>query len=138
MYAEERAAELAERGEDADEYTERSFKYLPATAVLLSPFGALHPRRGNVLWGFWGGLIIAIMLVSCWRAAGLGLRWTWVLIPLLVMLRSVGDNLNLGQLNPSAIVPATLAILLLSRGRDVTAGLVTAFGAVVKFMPCSS
>ncbi len=135
VYAEERAEELRTEGEDADDLHEKNFKYLPATAVLIAPFGALHPRSGSVLWTFWNGLLIATMFVACWRAAAGGLKWTWALIPLLVLLRVANDNLQLGQLNPTAIASATLAVLLLSRGWDKSAGLLAAFGAVVKFMP---
>ncbi len=135
VYAEERAADRLERGDDADDYEELEWKYLPATAVLLAPLGALHPRTGTILWGLWNGFLIGITFVAAWRFAAPGLSAKWMALPCLALLHAANDNMNLGQMNPSAIAPATVAVVLLAARRDAAAGLVAAFGAVVKFMP---
>lgn len=151
VYAEERAENLAGDGKRADPLIEREFKYLPAAAVLLAPIGALHPRTGDILWAAWNGLLIALMGVAAWRVTGKGISRWWLLVPLVALLHTANDNLNLGQLNPTAIVPATLGALALSlapranaeagaswlrRHRfDVGAGVIVAFGTVMKFMP---
>ncbi len=136
VYAEERAAEKAERGADADPYAEYEFKYVPAMACLMAPLGALHPRTAVVLWGAWNAALLALLVIASWRAAALlDVPRVWLLVPLAVLARSINDNQNLGQLNPSAIVPATLGLLLVARRRDVAGGALLAWGAVVKYMP---
>ena len=135
VYTEERAAEFAAHGKDADDYFEEEFKYLPATAVLLAPVGALHPRTAWAVWGGWNGLMIALALAAAWDFAARGTSLRWALIPGVLLFRLVGENMNLGQLNPSAIGPAVIAVWALDRGRDRLAGGAAAFGAVVKFLP---
>ncbi len=144
VYAEERAEELARRGDKADEFKELEYKYMPATAVLLAPLGALHPRTANTLWGAWNGFLIGLLFVSAWsmctavsggKLSGGTLSGHWMWLPVIALGHAANDNHNLGQLNPSAIAPATVAVVLLARRRDVAAGLIAAFGTVVKFMP---
>lgn len=158
VYAEERAADRAARGDQADDYEEAEFKYLPATAVLMAPFGALHPRTGWILWGAWNGALIAVTFAAAWSFAtqraedladpapdgdgpprppgpGFRLSWRWMLLPAIVLFRAANNNHNLGQLNPSAIAPATVAIWALSRRRDASAGVLAAYGTAMKFIP---
>lgn len=139
VYAQERAADLERRGEDADDFVEREWKYAPATAVMLAPIGSLHPKTGIALWGAWNGFLISLCWVACWhwasQATGKPLSGHWMWLAVLALWRIGEDNLHLGQLNPSAIVPATLGLYCLARGRQVAAGALIAFGTVVKFMP---
>ncbi len=141
VYAAERSEEATERGDDADDYVEAEFKYAPAMAVLMAPLGALHPRTANLLWSAWNAALLAGLVLVAWRLVATGgVRGTWLLIPLVVLWRTLNDNHNLGQLNPSAIVPAALGLVLLSRSRgrtlhQVGAGALVAWGAVVKYMP---
>lgn len=138
VYAEERAIEAAAAaaaGRSADPFPEREFKYLPATAVLMAPFGALHPRTGWVLWGAWNGLLVGLTFLAAWRVCAQGVATKWFAAVAVVLLHAANDNLNLGQLNPSAIAPATLAIWALAAGRDRAAGLLAAFGGTTKFLP---
>ncbi|MCE9637933.1 MAG: DUF2029 domain-containing protein [Planctomycetes bacterium] len=140
VYREEReasraAVEASGSTEKPERYFEEEFKYLPATAVLLAPVGALHPRTGWIVWGAWNGALIAIAFAAAWSFAARGASWRWALIPLVLLLRAANDNANLGQLNPSAIAPAMVALWALDRGRDRTAGALAGIGAVVKFLP---
>jgi hypothetical protein len=54
-----------------------------------------------------------------------------MVVPCVVLARTMQANVTLGQINPSAIVPATVGLLVLSRGRDRTAGALVGVGAVV-------
>lgn len=138
VYAAERAAEASaasREGRSADPLPEREFKYLPAAAVLLAPLGALHPRTANTIWGAWNGFLVACLFLFAWRFCAGGKRAAWMILPVLALAHAANDNLNLGQLNPSALVPATLGVILVFRRRDVAGGLLVALGAVVKFMP---
>jgi hypothetical protein len=135
VYVEERAAEPPDPDGKSERYLEEEFKYLPATAVMLAPLGALHPRTAWVLWGVWNGVMIALTFAAAWDFAARGANWRWALVPALLLARAAGDNSNLGQLNPSAIAPATLALWALDRGRDRAAGALAGIGAVVKFLP---
>lgn len=148
VYAAERSADQARRGEDADRLRELEFKYLPALAVMMAPLGALHPRTAFVLWGAWNGFLISVTFLVCWRYVARGASGRWMWLPCLVLGHVANDNSNLGQLNPSAIAPATLGLAALAYGRvvaggrvrgrrsaDVRAGLLIALGTVVKFMP---
>lgn len=127
-----------EREEGGDRLTEYEFKYAPALAVMMAPLGALPPRTANVIWCAWNTALMAGMFLALWRwcAAGLPAPWMlWMLVPLVVLVRPVLDNVNNGQVNPAAIVPATIGAWLLSRGRDRTGGALVGVGAAVKFMP---
>lgn len=138
VYAAEREADLAVRGAKADDFPEMEFKYDPALAVLLAPFGALPPRAGWVAWGAWNGAMIAITFLAAWavcRRMAPGASWAWALAPVAVLLHKANSNHNLGQLNPSAIAPATVAAWLFLRGAEKAGGASAAFGAVVKYMP---
>ena len=135
VYAEERAAEIASGRERPDPFKEREFKYLPATAVYMAPFGALHPRTASSLWSAWIGLLVGITFWASWSLARGNMRAAWLWLPCIALARSVNDNMNLEQLNPSAIAPATLAVVLLARRHDVAAGVCAAIGGVIKFMP---
>lgn len=118
--------------------TEYEFKYAPALAVMMAPLGALPPRAANVIWCAWNAALMAGMFLVLWRWCAAGLpAWSmlWMLVPIVVLLRPILDNVNNGQVNPAAIVPATIGAWLLSRGRDRTGGALVGFGAAVKFMP---
>lgn len=135
VYAEERAADRAERGERGDPLVEREFKYLPATAVLLAPLGSLHPRDAWVVWSGWNGLMVGLTFLAAWRVAAQVTKARWFLVVALVLLHTANDNLLLGQLNPTAIAAATTAVWAVTRGKDAAAGLLAAFGGTVKFYP---
>lgn len=135
VYAAERTEESRAIGAAADDYPEGEFKYLPAAAVLMAPVGALHPRTGWIVWGAWNGLMIALAVAAAWDFAGRGTPWRWALLPAVALLRTANDNMNLGQVNPSAIAPAVVAVWALDRGRDRLAGCAAGFGAAVKFLP---
>ena len=136
VYAAERADERTRHGDAADPYQEHEFKYAPAMAVLMAPLGTLHPRTANVLWSVWNALLLAGLVLAAWRLAFADdVHGVWLVPPLVVLARTLNDNHNLGQLNPSAIVPAVLGLVLLARRRDVAAGALVAWGAVVKYMP---
>lgn len=137
VYAAERAADLAARGDDADDFQEYEFKYAPALAVLMAPFGALHPRLAWVLWGAWNGALLGLTLAAAFDFAARGGGWRWMLLPAIVLARSQADNVALGQVNLSAIGPATVALWAIDRGRDGLAAGAAAFGAVVKYYPAA-
>ncbi len=124
-----------ERKPGGDDLTEMEFKYAPALAVMMAPLGALPPRAANVVWGAWNAALIAALFVAAWSWCGAGLAAWWILVPLAVLWRIATSNLNLGQLNPTSIVPASLGLWLVSRGKDKTGGVLVGLGAVVKFMP---
>jgi hypothetical protein len=127
------AAEREPGGED--DLKEMEFKYAPATAVLMAPLGALSPRTASAIWMAWNTALIAAMLVAVWGWCGAGLSPWWMAVPLAELVRTMQSNLTLGQLNPSAIVPATIGMALLARGRDRAAGALVGVGAVAKYMP---
>lgn len=135
VYAEERRSAPADADGWRETFPEAEYKYLPATAVMLAPLGALHPRLAWALWGSWNATLIVLTFAAAWDLAARGSPWTWALLPLVILVREAVQNQNLGQLNPSAIAPATLAVWALDRGRDRTAGALAAFGGVVKFVP---
>lgn len=135
VYAAERAALAARDGAQADPLQEHEFKYAPALAVLVAPLGTLPPRAAWIVWGAWNGAMAALTFLAAWSFAARGASWRWMLVPAVLLARAAGDNANLGQLNPSAIAPATLALWALDRGRDRTAGALAALGTVVKFIP---
>ncbi|MCG3134724.1 MAG: hypothetical protein HMLKMBBP_02075 [Planctomycetes bacterium] len=138
VYAEERAADRAARGAKADDFPEMEFKYDPALAVLLAPVGALGPRGGWIAWGAWNGAMIAVTFLAAWAACrriAPGASWAFALAPVAALLHKANSNHNLGQLNPSAIAPATVAAWLLLRGNETKGAASAAFGAVVKYMP---
>src|SRR5207247_7762857 len=89
----------------------------------------------KVLWGAWNGLLLAALFVACALACGTGGARGWALLPAAALGNLAAANLTLGQLNPTAVVPATLGLLLLARRRDVPAGALVGLGAVVKFTP---
>jgi hypothetical protein len=124
-----------ERVPGAGDLTELEFKYAPALAVMMAPLGALPPRAASIVWGAWNEALLATMFVVLWTWCGAGLSAWWILVPIAVLWRSVDGNVRLGQLNPSAIVPATVAAWMLARGKDRVAGALVGFGTVVKFMP---
>jgi hypothetical protein len=125
----------AERVPGGDPLEELEWKYAPATAVLMAPLGALHPKTAGIVWAAWNaGLIAAMFLVVAgWCASGASLWWT--LVPLVILGRTIIGNVGLGQINPSAIVPATVGVIFLARGRDRAAGALVGIGTVVKFLP---
>lgn len=137
VYAEERAAERAERGDRADRLEEMEFKYDPSFAVFMAPFGALPPRTGWTLWGGWNALMVGLTFAAAWSLARL--PWKWSLLPLLVLAHKVNANINLGQINPTAICAATVAMWFAARpsgaAPGVAAGVTAAFGTAVKYMP---
>ncbi len=137
VYAEERAAERAERGEKADRLEEMEFKYDPSFAVFMAPFGALPPRTGWTLWGGWNALMVGLTFAAAWSLARL--PWKWSLLPFLVLAHKVNSNINLGQINPTAICAATVAMWFAARPSanwsGVAAGVTAAFGTAVKYMP---
>lgn len=137
VYGEERAAERREKGALADPLPEAEWKYAPTVAYLLAPLGALHPRTAWVLWGAWNGALVAVTFAAAWAFASRGAPWRWMLVPAVVLVRPVNDNLQLGQLNLSAIAPATVALWAFDRGRDRAAGLAAALGGVVKYYPAA-
>lgn len=118
-----------------DDFPEREFKYAPALAVMMAPLGALHPRTAAIVWGAWNGALLGVVFCAAWAYAARGVHAAWMLVPGLVLLRAANDNVNLGQLNLSAIAPATLAFLCVARGRDAAAGVLAAFGTAVKYLP---
>ena len=135
VYAEERAADRTARGEEADPLPEQEFEYLPATAVLLAPLGAMHPRDAWIVWSGWNGLMIGLTFLAAWRVASQVTPARWFLVVALALLHAANENLQLGQLDPTAIAAATLSIQAFSRGRDAAAGLLAGFGGAVKFYP---
>jgi hypothetical protein len=123
------------RAPDGKDYREMEFKYAPALAVMMAPLGALPPRAANVVWDAWNAALIAAIFVAAWTWCGAGISAWWILVPFAVLFRVATSNVNLGQLNPTSIVPASIGLWLVSRGRDRTGGALVGFGAVVKFMP---
>lgn len=129
VYADERVP-----GGD-DGLKEMEFKYAPATAVMMAPLGALSPKTANTIWTAWNTMLVAALLLAAWEWCAGGLSAWWMVVPCVVLARTMQANVTLGQINPSAIVPATVGLLVLSRGRDRTAGALVGVGAVVKYMP---
>lgn len=125
----------AERTKGGDPLFEEEFKYGPATAVLMAPLGALPVRPANAIWSAWNAGLIAWMFVACWQLCGASVSAWFVLVPIVVCLRLIGSNVSLGQINPCAIVPATLGMVWLARRRDTAAGVAIGLGTVVKYMP---
>jgi hypothetical protein len=99
----------------------------------MAPFGALAPRTGWTLWGGWNALMVGLTFAAAWSLARL--PWKWSLLPFLVLAHKVNSNINLGQINPTAICAATVAMWFAARGRGVAAGVTAAFGTAVKYMP---
>jgi len=101
---------------DYDDLEELEFKYAPAMAVAMAPLGALSPRTANTIWTAWNMALVAALLVAAWSWCARGLSAWWMLVPIAVLGRTMQSNITLGQLNPSAIVPATIGLVLLARG----------------------
>ncbi len=135
VYAAERREEAATRGRDAEDYVEHEWKYAPAAAVMMAPLGVLHPRPAAIVWAAWNGFLVAVLFLACWRACSGGASAWWMLAPCIALARPAQDNVQLGQVNLSAIVPATVALLVLAHGRNLLAGALAGFGTVVKYMP---
>jgi hypothetical protein len=135
QYLETQAVYAAERLPGGDSLIEREFKYAPGLAILMAPLGALPPHAANVIWCAWNTALMAAMFLVLWRWCAGGLSAWWMLVPLVVLLRPVLDNISLGQLNPSAIVPATVGVWWLARRRAVASGAAVGLGVATKFMP---
>ncbi len=86
-------------------------------------------------WGGWNGFLIALLFVVLAEACAGRRSIAWIAVPVVVLANLINANLMLGQLNPTAIVPATLGLVLLSRRKDASAGFLIGFATVVKFMP---
>ena len=134
-FLESQAVYASEREPGGDPLVEREFKYAPGLAVLLAPLGALPPHAANVIWCACNAALVAVLFLVSWRWCARGSSAWWMLVPLVVLLRPVLDNVNLGQVNPSAIVPATVGVWWLARRRALASGAAIGFGAAVKFMP---
>jgi hypothetical protein len=124
-----------ERVPGGDKLYEREFKYAPALAVMMAPLGAMPPRAANIVWDAWNQALVAAMIVALWSWCGDGVSKWWALVPIVALIRPLDSNVRLGQINLTAIVPATVGVWLLARGRDRLAGALVGLGTVVKFMP---
>jgi alpha-1,2-mannosyltransferase len=110
------------------------FKYLPAFALLMAPFGWLDPETGKMIW-FAVEVLLLVALVR-WSVAALPQRRlsqrTLALFVVLLMAKFLAHELLLGQTN------LLLAVLLLSglraaqSARPMTAGSLTALAVFVK------
>lgn len=136
------AAFLAEQSVYADErrpggdpLREYEFKYAPALAVMMAPLAALPPRAASVVWLAGIAALTAWMFCVAWRWCGEGVSRWWLLVPLVILARPVGDNVALAQLNVFSLAPATIGLAMLARGRDRAGGTLIGIGAVVKYMP---
>jgi hypothetical protein len=131
----EKSVYADERVPGGDDLAEKEFKYSPALAVMMAPLGALSPRAASVIWGAWNEALLAAMLVVLWSWCGDGISPWWAFVPLVVLWRQLDGNVRLGQINLTAIVPATIGAWILSRGKDRAAGALVGIGTVVKYMP---
>jgi len=101
------------------------FKYAPAAALFYAPFSALPRETAKVLWFLVMGACLAgvLRITSRW-AAGRGestrrpLFWT-----VAVMLKCLGREFELGQVNLLILLLMVLAVREGSAGRERTAGL---------------
>jgi hypothetical protein len=131
----EQSVYAAEREPGGDPLPEYEFKYAPALAVMMAPLSALPPRAASVVWTAGIAAAVAWMFVVAWRWCGERVSAGWLVLPLLVLARPVSSNVQLGQLNAFAIVPATIGLVLVARGRERSGGALIGLGAVVKYMP---
>ena len=135
QFLESQAVYANEREPGGDPLLELEFKYAPGLAILLAPLGALPPRAATVIWCAWNAALVALLFLVSWRWCAAGRSAWWMLAPIVVLLRPALDNVNLGQVNPSAIVPATVGLWWLARRRALASGAAVGFGVAVKFMP---
>ena len=131
----EQSVYARDREPGGDPLREFEFKYAPAFAVMMAPLAALPPRAASVLWMAGIAASIAWMFVVLWRWCGQGISAWWLALPLLVLARPVWSNVQLAQVNAYSLVPATVGLVFVARGRDRAGGALIGLGAVVKYMP---
>jgi len=125
---------------DPENLPERGYRYSPALAVLLSPFGALSPRPAFVAWS---ALCAGLTVLGIGLSASLAMRllpggrpaWLPAAAAFLPLLALYVENVKLGQMNCLAFGLSLGALWSFDRGRDRAAGLLAAGAAVAKHMP---
>jgi hypothetical protein len=109
-------------------------KYLPAFALLAIPLSWLPLDTAKALWfafsvGLLGGFIaLSLALLPEQRKQ----NWLIVLCVVLAMAKFYGHELVLGQVNLLLGALITGAVLCLRHDRQIAAGLLLAFGIIVK------
>jgi hypothetical protein len=131
----EQSVYAGDRVPGGDKLNEYEFKYAPALAVMMAPLAPLPPRPASVLWDAGIAALIATMFAVGWRWCAERVSPWWILLPLVVLVRPIRNNVALGQLNAYSLVPATIGLAFVARGRERAGGALIGLGAVVKYMP---
>jgi hypothetical protein len=110
------------------------FKYLPAFAVLATPFGLLPLQTAKLLW-FAISIALLVQLVRANARLPLEQRRSagWLIgVMIVVFGKFYAHELVLGQVNILFAVIATMALLAIKGGREGEAGGLVALAIVIK------
>jgi len=110
------------------------YKYLPAFALAMAPFGWLSPEVAKPVW--FGLSVLLLWLFVAWsidalpapRRSTAALAW----LTILLMAKFYAHELNLGQTNILLGVILVAAVLAVQRGRPAWAGALVGVGVFVK------
>ncbi len=117
-------------GPDRDTRRQLSF-YLPAVPALLAPLGGLPATLAAVVWAALqtGSLVVAILLLRRWADDGP------LAAGLILGLPAMYEAARFNQLSLPLLAVLLAAGAALARRRDVRAGVLIGFSAVLKLLP---
>ena len=110
------------------------FKYLPAFAILATPFGLIPVQTAKLLW-FAISIALLVYLLRANVRLPLDQRRTtrWLIgVMIVVFGKFYAHELVLGQVNILFAVVATAALLAIKAGREGSAGALVALAIVIK------
>ncbi len=126
--------------EGADPYEARSprgwrYVYPPFLAVVLAPLTRLPVPDAALVWYALSVAALAAAGVATARTLGPPTPWIAAGAALALCAPFVGQCLQRGQVTTLLLASQVGALVSLRRGRDVTAGLLLAFGVAVRLTP---